>query len=131
VRPAAAREAAMTTPTIVDFRRNLKAQESAPAPERVLKGEPKTWVRNYYTDPSQQFFAGTWASNVGKWQVEYTEHEFCHLLEGRVVLTSADGRRWQFNAGDAWVIPAGFCGTWETVEPARKRYATFEAAKPT
>ena len=75
-------------------------------------------------------FAGTWASNVGKWQIEYTEHEFCHLLEGRVVLTSADGRRWQFNAGDAWVIPAGFSGTWETVEPARKRYATFEAAKP-
>jgi hypothetical protein len=120
----------MTTPTIVDFRRNMKAQESAPAPERVLKGEPKTLVRNYYTDPSQQFFAGTWASNVGKWQVEYTEHEFCHLLEGRVVLTSTDGRRWQFNAGDAWVIPAGFSGTWETVEPARKRYATFEAAKP-
>ena len=78
MRPAAAREAAMTTPTIVDFRRNLKAQESAPAPDRVLKGEPKTWVRNYYTDPSQQFFAGTW----------------------------------------------------ETVEAARKRYATFEAAKP-
>jgi uncharacterized cupin superfamily protein len=105
-------------------------QESAPTPERVLKGEPKTWVRNYYTDPSQQFFAGTWASNVGKWQVEYTEHEFCHLLEGRVVLTSADGRRWQFNAGDAWVIPAGFSGTWETVEPARKRYASFEVSKP-
>ena len=27
----------------------------------------------------------------------------------------------------AWVIPAGFSGTWETVEPARKRYAIFEA----
>jgi len=117
----------MATPAIVDFRRNLKAQESAPAPERVLKGEPKTWVRNYYTDPSEQFFAGTWASSVGKWQIEYTEHEFCHLLEGRVVLTSADGRRWQFNAGDAWVIPAGFSGTWETVEPARKRYAELMA----
>jgi uncharacterized cupin superfamily protein len=62
--------------------------------------------------------------------VEYTEHEFCHLLEGRVTLTSEEGKRWQFNAGDAWVIPAGFKGTWESVEPARKRYAIFEAAKP-
>ncbi len=130
IRAALAPEAAMTTPTIVDFRRNLKAQESAPPSERVVKGEPKTWVRNYYTDPTQQFHAGTWASSVGKWKVEYTEHEFCHLLEGRVVLTSADGRRWHFNAGDAWVIPAGFSGTWETVEPARKRYAIFEVSKP-
>ncbi len=46
------------------------------------------------------------------------------------MITSAEGKRWQFNAGDAWVIPAGFSGTWETVEPARKRYAVFEAAKP-
>lgn len=121
----------MTTPGIVDFRRNMKGEESAPAPDRVLKGEPKTSARNYFSDPSGQFFAGTWSSTVGKWKIDYTEHEFCHLLEGRVVITSAaDGKRWQFNAGDAWVIPAGFSGTWETVEPARKRYAIFEAAKP-
>jgi uncharacterized cupin superfamily protein len=124
-------EAAMTTPSIVDFRRNMKGEESAPAPDRVLKGEPKTSVRNYFSDPSGQFCAGTWSSTVGKWKIDYTENEFCHLLEGRVVITSAaDGKRWQFNAGDAWVIPAGFSGTWETVEPARKRYAIFEAAKP-
>lgn len=117
----------MTTPAIVDFRRNRKTEESAPPADRVLEGQPKTSVRNYFSDPSGQFFAGTWASTVGKWTIQYTEHEFCHLLEGRVVITSADGRRWQFNAGDAWVIPAGFSGTWETVEPARKRYAIFEA----
>ena len=29
----------MTTPTIVDFRRNMKGEESAPAAERVLKGD--------------------------------------------------------------------------------------------
>ncbi len=47
-----------------------------------------------------------------------------------MTLTSEEGKRWQFNAGDAWVIPAGFKGTWESIEPARKRYAIFEAAKP-
>jgi hypothetical protein len=123
---ARAAEGAMTTPAIVDFRRNRKTEESAPAADRIIEGQPKTSVRNYFGDPSGQFFAGTWASTVGKWKIEYTEHEFCHLLEGRVVITSADGRRWQFGAGDAWVIPAGFSGTWETVEPARKRYAVFE-----
>jgi len=123
-------EKAMATPAIVDFRRNIKGDESAPAADKVVKGEPKTVVKNYFSDPSGQFFAGTWASSVGKWKIQYSENEFCHLLEGRVVITSEEGKRWQFNAGDAWVIPAGFSGTWETVEPARKRYAIFEAAKP-
>jgi uncharacterized cupin superfamily protein len=125
-----AMEMAMATPAIVDFRRNIKGEESAPAADKVVKGEPKTVVKNYFSDPSGQFFAGTWASSVGKWKIQYSENEFCHLLEGRVVITSEEGKRWQFNAGDAWVIPAGFSGTWETVEPARKRYAVFEATKP-
>ncbi len=120
----------MTKTSIIDFRHSIKAAESAPAKEGVVSGEPRTWVRNHYSDPSEQFFAGTWSSTVGKWRVNYSEHEFCHLLEGRVVLTGDDGQRWQFGAGDAWVIPAGFSGFWETVEPARKRYAIFEAATP-
>lgn len=121
----------MATPALVDFRRNLKGEESAPEPDRVIKGEPRTLVKNYFSEPSGQFYAGTWSSSVGKWKVEYTENEFCHLLEGRVVITSEEGKRWHFNPGDAWVIPAGFRGTWETVEPARKRYAIFEPAGPT
>jgi uncharacterized cupin superfamily protein len=120
----------MATPALVDFRRNMKGEESAPEQERVIKGEPKTLVKNYFSEPSGQFFAGTWSSSVGKWKVQYTENEFCHLLEGRVIITSEEGKRWHFHPGDAWVIPAGFSGTWETVEPARKRYAIFEPAKP-
>lgn len=113
---------------IVDFREPVAAEESAPAAERVLHGAPRTAVQNHFSDPSAQFFAGTWSSSVGKWRVSYTEHEFCHLLEGRVVLAADDGREWRFGPGDAWVIPAGFSGTWETVEPAKKRYAIFEPA---
>ena len=118
----------MGAPGIVDFREPAPAEESAPAAEAVISGEPRTAVRNHYTDPSSQFFAGNWSSSVGKWRVSYSEHEFCHLLEGEVVLASDDGREWRFGPGDAWVIPAGFSGTWETVRPARKRYAIFEAA---
>ena len=118
----------MATPSIVDFRVPIAVEEAAPARDMVLSGAPHTRVGNHYSDPGGQFFAGTWASTVGKWRVRYTEHEFCHLLEGRVTLTSDDGREWRFGPGDAWVIPAGFSGAWETVEPARKLYAMFEAA---
>jgi hypothetical protein len=118
----------MGQPEIVDFRDPVTPETSAPAADRVLAGAPRTSVRNHYADPSSQFFAGTWSGSVGKWRVAYTEHEFCHLLEGRVVLASDDGREWRFGPGDAWVIPAGFSGTWETLEPATKRYAIFEKA---
>jgi uncharacterized protein len=118
----------MSIPPIVDFREPAAADVSAPAADRVLVGSPRTTVRNHYADASSQFFAGTWSSTVGKWRVSYTEHEFCHLLEGQVVLTAEDGREWRFGPGDAWVIPAGFSGTWETVEAATKRYAIFEKA---
>jgi uncharacterized cupin superfamily protein len=118
----------MSMPPIVDFRDPVRGEESAPDAGKVVSGRPRTVVNNHYAEPSGQFFAGDWSSSVGKWKVSYSEHEFCHLLEGRVVLCADDGREWRFGPGDAWVIPAGFSGTWESLEPARKRYAIFEAA---
>jgi uncharacterized cupin superfamily protein len=106
----------MSTTDIIDFSAVQQGEASPPSAERLISGTPETLVTN------------RWASTVGKWRVEYTEHEFCQLTAGRVVLTAEDGREWRFGPGDAWVIPAGFRGTWETVEPAHKRYAIFEAA---
>jgi uncharacterized cupin superfamily protein len=118
----------MSATSIVDFS-VAQEGESSPLPaDRVISGTPQAVVTNRYADPSGQFFAGDWSSTVGKWQVEYTEHEFCQLTAGRVVLTAQDGREWRFGPGDAWVIPAGFRGTWETIEPAAKRYVIFEPA---
>ena len=119
----------MSEAFIIDFKDPVAGEESAPEADKVITGQPCTVVINRYTEPSGQFFAGDWGSTVGKWRVVYSEHEFCHLLEGKVILTSDAGRAWRFGPGDAWVIPAGFSGTWETVEPARKRYAIFEAAR--
>ena len=68
-----------------------------------------------------------WAATRGRWVVRYTEHEFCHLLAGRVVLTSEEGERMEFGRGDSFVVPAGFVGTWEVLEECRKLYAIFEA----
>lgn len=117
----------MSAMNIIDFRVAQEGETSPPPADRLVSGTPQTTVTNRFADPTGQFFAGDWSSTVGKWRVEYSEHEFCQLTEGRVVLTSEEGRSWRFGPGDAWVIPAGFRGTWETVEPARKRYAIFEA----
>ena len=100
---------------------------SVPAADRLIAGSPSLEVRNYFADDSQQFFAGRWSATRGKWRIRYTENELCVMTSGRVVLESASGERCAFGPGDAFVVPAGFVGTWEVIEDCSKIYAIFEA----
>ena len=113
-------------PQIVILDRLLLGESANPAPERILAGIPRARVANQYADTSQQFFCGIWTSTAGKWRVRYTEHEFCVIIEGRMRIESASGERHELRAGDAFIVPAGFEGTWEVVEPSKKWYAIFE-----
>src|ERR1700732_3557296 len=117
-------------PRILSLSGSVEAQHSVPEAQRVLAGSPAFTVWNHYSDPTQQFFAGVWAATCGRWGVRYTEHEFCHLLSGRVVLTSEAGERMEFGPGASFIIPAGFVGTWEVIEECRKVYAIFEPREP-
>ena len=118
-------------PRIVSFRDTVTAQLSTPDADRVLSGKPQLTVWNHYADESNQFFAGVWASTRGKWRVRYVEHEFCYMTQGRVRVISAAGEQWEFAAGDSFVVPGGFEGTWEVLEDCRKLYAIFERSAPT
>lgn len=99
-----------------------------PATEKILKGDPEQGVLNAYSSPCGQFHTGLWDSAPGEWRVNYTEHEYCEILEGVSVLRDAAGNARTLRAGDRFVIPAGFTGTWEVVEPTRKIYVIFEQA---
>ena len=112
---------------IVDFARPLAGEPSTPAAERLVAGSPRQVVSNYFTDTTEQFFAGRWSSTPGKWRIRYTESEFCCLTKGRVVLENSAGERWEFAAGAGFVVPAGFEGTWEVLEECTKFYAIFES----
>jgi uncharacterized protein len=116
---------AMST-SIVRLDGAIEAEISEPPAERLIAGAPELQVRNYFTDRTQQFFAGRWSATRGKWQVRYTENELCVMTAGRVIIESAAGERISFGAGDAFLIPAGFTGTWEVVEDCSKIYAIFE-----
>lgn len=102
-------------------------ERSEPPPERLIAGNPELQVRNFFTDTTQQFFAGRWSATRGKWRVRYSENELCVMTAGRVVIISDGGERTSFGPGDAFVVPAGFSGTWEVVEDCAKIYAIFEA----
>ena len=102
--------------------------------ERVLAGvasDANTKItmktHNHYTDPTEQFFSGIWQSSVGAKTVHYIEEEVCIILEGRVRLTDLSGNAKEFGAGSTFVLPAGFKGTWETLEPVKKIYVIWQA----
>jgi uncharacterized cupin superfamily protein len=98
----------------------------AVAGERLISGTPTQTVANIYSDAGNVFHCGVWEGEVGAWRVSYAEHEFCHLLAGCVRLIGDDASDITLRAGDSFVIPAGFEGVWEVLEPARKLYAVYE-----
>ena len=93
------------------------------APEKLVHGAPCTGLRPGFENEAAGFYTGTWESEVGAWRVAYDEDELCVLLAGRVRLTQDGGEPRDFEPGEAFVVPRGFRGVWETLEPVRKIYA--------
>src|SRR5262245_27280462 len=114
------------SPRIIPLSGSIEPELSSPAADRLIAGNPRQSVSNYFSDGTQQFFAGRWSSTRGTWRVRYTENELCVMTSGRVVITGEDGAALTFTAGDAFVIPAGFAGTWEVLEACNKIYAISE-----
>jgi uncharacterized cupin superfamily protein len=99
------------------------------APEKLIEGNPKQSLWMQYTDASKQFFAGIWHSEVGKWRISYTEEEYCRILSGTSVITDSSGNAVTVSAGESFVVPSGFTGTWEVLTPTKKQFVLFEAGK--
>ncbi|WP_338522111.1 cupin domain-containing protein [Pseudomonas batumici] len=117
----------MNIQDIVDFSDAGTAPERfRPAPEKVLKGDPEQTIHNHYASPCGQMNAGVWEGAPGQWTVNYTEHEYCEIVQGVSVLRDGEGNAKTLRAGDRFVIPAGFKGTWEVLEHCRKIYVVFE-----
>jgi len=118
-------------PDIIDFARAIPERSvSTPEPDRLLAGEPEQVANNFFTDSTGQFFAGRWESTPGRWRVRYTENEFCHITRGRLRIVNEQGTAHEFRAGDSFVVPAGFVGVWEVLEPMSKLYAIFAGQVP-
>ena len=116
-------------PEVVKIDASAGAEESLELDRsRLVPGSPvpAQLVRNVYTDATGRFFGGIWRSSEGAWRVIYTENELCVLTGGRVRISDDAGRSWTFRPGDCFVMPAGFEGLWEVLEPAEKFYAIYE-----
>lgn len=95
-------------------------------PDKLIAGNPQQSLWMQYQDPSGKFFVGIWQSEPGKWSISYTEEEYFQILEGRSLITGADGHAMTVSAGESMVIPRGFHGTWEVLETTRKTFVIYE-----
>lgn len=119
---------------VIDFATNqVEIEHGTVSQDKVVAGvasDANTKITmqtyNHYTDPTEQFFAGIWHSSIGAKSVDYTEEEVCVILEGRVRLTDLSGNAKEFGAGSTFVLPAGFKGTWETLEAVKKIYVIWQ-----
>ena len=114
-------------PPLVSFRVPLpKGETYRPPADRILAGDPVQTAWNLFRSEDGRFNSGIWESKPGKWRCVFTESEFCQILSGVLVVTGDDGQKATYRAGDAFVSPAGFTGTWGVVETVRKHYAFYE-----
>ncbi|HEY6093710.1 MAG TPA: cupin domain-containing protein [Gallionellaceae bacterium] len=99
-----------------------------PRAERLLSGNPLRTTWEHYCNPSGEIFSGVWACEVGAWRILFDEHsdEYFHVLEGRIRITDSDGQACEFGPGDACIIPAGFSGTFEVLQPVKKHYVMIK-----
>jgi uncharacterized cupin superfamily protein len=120
----------MSIASIVDFQHaQAEPEHFRPAPEKILSGDPAQHVENFVASPCGRIASGIWQGQVGKWTVNYTEYEYCEILEGVSVIRDREGQAKTVRAGDRFVIPAGFQGTWEVLEPCRKIYFSAELGR--
>ena len=116
-------------PAIVAFSQQHTAPTiEHPRAERLVNGNPQCTTWNHYSNDSGEVFSGVWASEVGSWRIEMgaTEDEFFYVTAGRCRLIDESGMAVEAGVGESLVVPAGFKGVCEVVEPMCKHYMIVE-----
>lgn len=88
-----------------------------------VEGNPTmtTWIE--YTSPDESMITGCWSATPGIYRASYANWEFIHLIEGEVIITQDGQDPVTLLPGDAFMVDAGFTGTWEILKPVFKHFA--------
>ncbi len=63
-----------------------------------------------------------WEKEVSRFDWYYDSIEECLLLEGKVVVETADGEKVEFEKGDFVTFPKGLSCVWDIKETVKKHY---------
>lgn len=119
----------VATPAIVRFDQPEQGGViDHPKPERLQQGNPRRETWTLYASADGQTSAGIWACEVGRWRIVFPAHkeEYFFVLSGHVRLHDAAGDWVDVRAGEGAMIPAGFEGAFEVIEPVRKHFVVVD-----
>lgn len=98
-----------------------------PGVERSIAGRPRrdTWNVADARCGAAVMSCGVWHSEPGHWRFAFgpDEHELFTVLQGRCRVHASDGSFQEVGPGEALLIPGGFVGSFEVLEPLKKTYA--------
>ena len=100
-------------PLNVEELKVLKLNSIPPWPsEMVLKGTNEHWQKVIHQG---DFVVTIYEAQPALIDISfpYPYDEFVLVLEGEVTLSATDGEKRTYRAGDSFVVPKGFTGTWD------------------
>ena len=103
------------------------ARTTTPDPSSYDEHSDDWQEREHLTiELAEDSMGGLWEGTAGSVFFEawpYTE--FCVMIEGHVAIYDHQYQRKDFRAGDAFIVPKGFRGTWQTLAPSRKYFVAM------
>ena len=86
-------------------------------------GDPQMSGRILYKNAEETVEGGVWACSPGGWTVtDRLDTETVQILSGLARLSDAGGSSVDLGPGDILVLPKGWSGRWDVLEPVRKLY---------
>ncbi|MGB0507664.1 MAG: cupin domain-containing protein [Pikeienuella sp.] len=104
-------------------------------PTAALLARPGTYLGETFTFSETQ--SGDVHIQVGVWEAgegllnlhEFPFTEYVLMISGSVIVTELDGTAMMFSAGDTFVIPKGWSGSWDVQERMKKQIVRIGAAQ--
>lgn len=87
---------------------------------------PQLASKSAFESADESVSTGTWEATPGLFARAIVNAEFCHFIAGRATFVTADGRRFEFRAGDAAYFPPNTQGVWTIHETLRKTYCIWK-----
>lgn len=103
-----------------------------PRADRRVRGNPQRLTWEHFVSQHGDLSAGIWSCETGAWNIAFADgkDEFFCVISGHIRIISHDGEGGEFGPGEAGVIPAGFTGRFEVLEPVRKYFVVVDRPPP-
>ncbi len=96
-------------------------------PAKALIDKPGTFLGETFVFSEEhtadvQVQIGVWEAGIGKLTFDdFSFTEYVLMIGGSVIVTETNGVSMTFDAGDTFVIPKGWSGTWDVQERMKKQ----------